>query len=84
MNNQYRVIEETGFFQKGAQSIRARIVKTGKIRRLDVRVFVVGKDGDWRPTKRGISVPEDLQHDFANVVTQLCDRATALRKEGES
>jgi len=50
--------------------IRIRRVKWGKEDRLDIRVFFIGDDGIYHPTKRGVFIPfnmigkliKELQH----------------------
>ncbi len=81
MNNQYKIIEETGYFDKGNESIRARIVEVGKARKLDIRAYHLDNDGNWRPTRRGLSIHEDLQEEFVTAVIHMCNRADALRRE---
>ena len=76
----WTVLEDVGEFQKGGEMIRARLIDAGDDRRfLDIRAFYQTRDGEWKPTKRGIAVPEDLATDFDGLVGALVNAAADSR-----
>lgn len=59
-------------FEKGNDEVvRARVCDFGGHKRADIRVFFQGKDGDWHPTKKGISISTELVGDLKLAITKL-------------
>lgn len=38
---------------------------------IDIRAYFETDDGEWRPTKKGVTLPIDAYHDFAEVIAGL-------------
>jgi len=82
MSNRFKTLKDVVGIEKGAECIRARITEMDGKRRLDLRTFYQDDDGEWKPTRRGVSVPEDLLEDLRGAVNKLCDKANEMREAG--
>ncbi len=59
-------------FEKGNDEVvRARVCDFGGKQRADLRIYFQGKDGDWHPTKRGISVSTDMVSQLRQAIDKL-------------
>lgn len=61
-------------FQKGNNEIvRATISNFGGGKRADLRIYFLNKEGQWTPTRKGISVSLDLVKELKKAVAKLED-----------
>lgn len=51
--------------------IRATIANFGGSKRADLRVYFLNKDGEWTPTKKGVSVTLDQLKELKKAVAKL-------------
>lgn len=59
-------------FQKGNNEIiRATISNFKGGKRADLRVYFLNKNGEWTPTKKGVSVHLDLLKELKKAVAKL-------------
>ena len=79
----WKTLKETASFQKGGEQIVARIVQGKDMRFLDLRTHYLDDSGNWKPTRRGLAIPEDLLEDLRSMVNGLCDEANELREAGQ-
>ncbi len=78
----WKTLKETASFEKGGERVIARIVETRDRRLLDLRTHYQDDNGNWKPTRRGLAIPEDLMEDLRLMVNGLCDEANELREAG--
>ena len=66
-------MEKVAFeFEKGdKEMIRARISEFSGQTRADLRIFFKTENGEWYPTKRGISFPVDLMGKMKEAISKL-------------
>ena len=79
----WTTLKETASFDKGSERVIARIVQADDDRRLlDLRMHYQDDSGNWKPTRRGLAIPEDLMEDLRAMVNGLCNEANELREAG--
>jgi hypothetical protein len=47
---------------------------------LDVRIQFLGSEGQWLPTRRGLTIKLRELYGFADAVTKACDLASKVKK----
>ncbi len=70
-------MEEVAYeFDKGNEEVvRASVSEFAGKRRADLRIYFKGSDGDWHPTKRGVSLTIDMVEELQAAVTKLAEAA---------
>ena len=70
-------MEEVAYeFDKGNEEVvRATVSEFAGKRRADLRIYFKGNDGDWHPTKRGVSLNIDMVEELQAAVAKLVEAA---------
>ena len=70
-------MEEVAYeFDKGNEEVvRATVSEFAGKRRADLRIYFKGNDGDWHPSKRGVSLTIDMVEELQAAVTKLAEAA---------
>ena len=76
-------LSEVAEFEKGAERVKARVVQSDDRRFLDIRAYYADKTGEWRPSRRGLAIPEELGPELFATVEQLVKEADSLRLAGK-
>ncbi len=68
-------MEEVAYeFDKGNEEVvRATVSEFAGKRRADLRIYFKGNDGDWHPSKRGVSLTIDMVEELQAAVTKLAE-----------
>ena len=61
------------FPKNPTEEIRASLSSYKGKQYLDLRVYYLGDDGDYHPSKKGITIPPDLLGDLEEAVRKLRD-----------
>jgi len=63
-------------FDKGNEEVvRATVSEFAGKRRADLRIYFKGRNGDWHPTKRGVSLTIDMVEELQAAVNKLAEAA---------
>ncbi len=59
------------FAKSSTEQVRAELTERRGRRYANVRVYYQAEDGNWRPTKKGLTIDVDLLPELANAVAAL-------------
>lgn len=77
-NPTFTVVRELGSFEKNERDvIRASLVLTHGRPSFDVRVYGRKTNGDLAHSHRGVCIPVERAHDFADTITRAAHALTA-------
>lgn len=57
-------------FDKGEDQVRVSLSEFHGRQYVDVRIFYMADDGEWKPTKKGITLNPDLMHDVHEAIAK--------------
>jgi hypothetical protein len=57
-------------FDKGEDQVRVSLSEFHGRQYVDVRVFYMADDGEWKPTKKGITLNPDLMQDVHEAIAK--------------
>lgn len=60
--------------EKGEDVVRIALTEFRKRQYIEIRTYYMAEDGEWRPTKKGITLSPDLMREVYNAL------ATALKE----
>lgn len=64
-------------FDKGEDQVRVSLSEFHGRQYIDVRVFFMADDGEWKPTKKGLTLAPDLMRDVHEAIGKGLDELEA-------
>jgi hypothetical protein len=63
-----RMEKQIAQFEKGEDVVRVALTEFRKRQYIEVRTYYMAEDGEWRPTKKGITLNPDLMKEVHTAV----------------
>ncbi len=60
-------------FEKGEDVIRVALTEFRKRQYIEIRTYYMAEDGEWRPTKKGITLSPDLMKEVHSALGTALD-----------
>ena len=69
--------------KSGTEEVRVSIKKFRKKHYIDLRIYFLNDEGEWKPTKKGISLSTDFISDLKRAVEALETEYKAMEQQAE-
>lgn len=71
------------FPRNPTEQVRAGIKEFRGKKYIDFRTYYMDKDGEWKPTRKGVTLPTDLMPELRQAVLDIEAEIAAMPKEAE-
>ena len=75
------VVKQIAQFEKGEDVVRVALTEFRKRQYIEVRTYYMADDGEWKPTRKGITLNPDLMKEVHQALGQALKELEEIESE---